>query len=74
MAQTAVEWLIDNIKINLATLIGPTNYYIILEQARAMDKEHHRETWLESRIESKGDDYIGKEKTFEEYYKETYGE
>jgi hypothetical protein len=69
--QSAVWWLAEQLfKDTTPTL----RQRVLIEEARAMEKEEHRETWLESRIESKGDDYIGKEKTFEEYYKETYVE
>ncbi len=64
--QTAVDWFYQRI---LAKDIKK-----VYEQAKAMENMQHRNTWEDSRIESKGDDYIGKEKTFEEYYKETYGE
>jgi hypothetical protein len=37
-----------------------------------MEMRQHENTWIDSRIEIKGDDYIGKEKSFEEYYNETY--
>jgi hypothetical protein len=45
----------------------------IIAKVLAMEKEQHKNTWEDSRIESKGDDFIGKEKTFKEYYNETYG-
>jgi len=38
-----------------------------------MEKEQHADTWLDSRIESNDEDYIGKEKSFEQYYEQTYG-
>ena len=42
------------------------------EQAKEMEKQQHSETWDNSLIENKGDNYIGKEKSFEEYYKDTF--
>lgn len=44
-----------------------------IESLLQKEKEQHMETWSDSRIEYRGDGYIGKEKTFEEYYNETYG-
>ena len=72
MKQTAVEWLYT--KLSTCTseeLVGNINKWF--EQAKAMEKEQHDNTWIDSRLECKGDDYIGKEKTFEQYYNETYG-
>lgn len=43
------------------------------KQAKTMHKEEHENTWIDSRIEDKGNDYIGKQKSFNEYYNETYG-
>lgn len=68
--QTAVEWLF--------TLMVDPNYPIgeqkkWFEQALQMEKEQHEDTWLDSRIEDKGDNYIGNEKSFEQYYNQTYG-
>jgi hypothetical protein len=68
--QTAVQWLF--------TLMVDPNYPIAeqkkwLEQAKQMEKAQHADTWLDSRIESNDKDYIGKEKSFEQYYNETYG-
>jgi hypothetical protein len=38
-----------------------------------MEKEQHSDTWIDSRVFDKGDDYIGKTKSFDQYYNETYG-
>lgn len=37
-----------------------------------MHRKEHEETWIDAKIEDKGDDYIGKEMTFEKYYNETF--
>jgi hypothetical protein len=68
--QTAVEWLFEQIPIEWSSRISAFNAY---QQAKQMEKEQHENTWIDSRIERNGDDYIGKDKTFEEYYNETYG-
>ncbi len=65
--QTAVEWLIEQLQAPCRTI--PSH---IIEQAKQMEMRQHENTWIDSRIEIKGDDYIGKEKSFEEYYNETY--
>ncbi len=82
--QTAVDWLIEQLisldkeldgrrKNEDATVlkVNPTKLY---EQAKEMERKQHENTWIDSRIEIKGDgyNYIGKEKTFEEYYNKTY--
>jgi hypothetical protein len=69
--QTAVDWLMDK----LPTIDKYDPYYEdIIQQAKAMEKEQHSDTWMDSRIEYFGDDYIRKEKSFEEYYNETFTE
>ncbi len=77
MKQTAVEWFMDKIGEKqpnglyvIDTLDDVQNIY---EQAKQMEKEQHADTWLYSRIESNDKDYIGKEKSFEQYYEQTYG-
>ena len=67
--QTAVEWLMEQ-------MLKPDMYKIwpsLLERAKAMEKEQHSNTWVDSRIHYKGDDYIGKEMSFEDYFNQVYG-
>jgi hypothetical protein len=66
--QTAVQWIVEQLQ---APCRGIPSH--IIEQAKEMEKEQHINTWIDSRVEYQGDDYIGKEKTFEQYYNETYG-
>lgn len=67
--QTAVEWLFEKM-----TEQGTSPYWDMrLIQAKQMEKEDHKNTWEDSRLEDMGDDYIGKQKSFEQYYNETYG-
>jgi hypothetical protein len=66
--QTAVQWIVEQLQ---APCRGIPSH--IIEQAKEMEKGQHDNTWIQSRIEYQGDDYIGKEKTFEQYYNETYG-
>jgi len=44
------------------------------EQAKQMEKEQHEETWFSSRVEDMGDEFKVEQKSFEDYYNETYGE
>ena len=64
--QTAVEWLGNE----LVKKGFPIEKYAMdsYEQAKEMEKQQHSETWDNSLIEN----YIGKEKSFEEYYNETF--
>jgi len=45
----------------------------LLEQAKEMEKNQHANTWDDSRVEDKGDNYVGKQKSFDNYYNETQG-
>lgn len=74
--QTAVEWF----AMKLAEKLGMPNaisFYVDNEkeilQAKEMEKEQHENTWDDSRLEDMGDNYIGKQKSFNEYYEQTYG-
>jgi len=40
---------------------------------KQMEREQHADTWLDSRTSYYGDDYIGKQQTFEQYYTQIYG-
>jgi len=69
--QTAIQWLAFELsKLGLLPHGVPNELY---EQGKQMEKEQHADTWLDSRIESNDEDYIGKEKSFEQYYEQTYG-
>jgi hypothetical protein len=73
---SAVEWLLEQLE-NQVSDDGKQTMSIrisgyLREQAKEMEKEQHSETWNDSRIQYKGDNYLGKEKSFEEYYNETF--
>jgi len=70
MKQTAVEYLINEL-----TMLGHNFklYKKEIQIAKQMEKEQHNDTWTDSRIEDKGDDYLGKQLSFEEYYNRTFG-
>ena len=69
MKQTAVDWLEDNLIGNPFSEKDFAHNVNIFKQAKEMEKEQMRDIWVDSRIADKGDDYIGKQKSFEEYYK-----
>ena len=71
--QSSVEWFAEKLK-SQGLLIGEPDNLVAFEQAKAMHKQEQENTWYDSRIEEiMGDNYIGKQKSFEQYYKETYG-
>jgi hypothetical protein len=70
MKQTAVEWYFTEL------WNAPKDKFIwhsILIKAKEMDKEQMHDTWVDSRTFDKGDNYFSKQKSFDEYYNETYG-
>lgn len=68
MTQTAVEFLVEHLRMQNS----PYTKEQIIEIARQMEKHQHENTWLDSRIEYKGNLYIGDDKSFQQYYNETY--
>jgi hypothetical protein len=75
--QTAVQILVDSL-IKLGYLhsneFGQSpKVRELIEQAKEKEKEQHSNTWDDSRVEDKGDNYIGKQKSFNDYYEQTYG-
>jgi len=67
--QTAVQWLESILnKQGFASVLTDEE----IQQAEEMEKKQHDNTWVDSRIEYNGDDYIGQGKTFEQYYNETF--
>ena len=74
--QSSVDWLAENIP-DLSKYIPfgvSMELHAKFQQAKAMHKEEQATTWLDSRLEDKGDNYIGKQKSFEQYYNETFGD
>jgi hypothetical protein len=69
--QTAVDWLVQQLKTIYDIDIERLS---VTDKSKQMEEEQHHNTWLDSRIEnSDGYGYLGKEKTFDQYYNETYG-
>jgi hypothetical protein len=64
--QTAVEWLIGQIKKDIIGL--EYDYADELKEAREMEKQKLEDAWVE------GFKNWNPSKSFEQYYKETYGE
>ena len=73
---TAVEYTIKLLSksgfIDPLYMLPESKLWGMVEQAKAMEKEQHSNTWDDSRVEDKGDEYIGKQITFDQYYNETY--
>jgi len=67
MKQTAVQFLYDQIWKTPITEWGK-----LLHQAKQMEKEQMEDVWHDSRVEDFGDNYIGKQKSFNDYYNETF--
>jgi hypothetical protein len=44
----------------------------LFEQAKKMEKEQMDNVWYDSRIEDFGDEYIGKQTSFNDYFNKTY--
>ncbi len=71
MKQSSIEFAVTS----LEKLIPSGNQLVIgaiLLQAKAMHKDELQNTWEDSRVEDMGDDYIGKTKSFDDYYNETF--
>lgn len=71
MAQSSVEWFFQQIRNNGGGFTAE-ELFEWHKQAKQIEKLQHYNTWTDSRIECKGDDYVGIEKTFEQYYNETF--
>jgi hypothetical protein len=82
MKQTAIQQAITMVRSRMGsmdeTLMGKhtihhlqqieRGLYVLLEE----EKEQMCDTWVDSRTFDKGDNYFGKQKSFDEYYNETY--
>jgi hypothetical protein len=66
--QTALDWLEQAYWDNKGTLSQKH-----FDQAKQMEKEQHEETWFSSRVEDMGDEFKVEQKSFEDYYNETFG-
>jgi hypothetical protein len=72
----AVEWIIEKLTNRQNGVFDGFPHLSvdeIYDKAKEMQKKQHANTWDDSRVEDKGDNYIGKQKSFNDYYEETYG-
>lgn len=72
--QSSVEWLAEIIRFANKELYA--EMFDEIEQAKAMHKEEHGQTWDKSmeNFEARGRNEIRAWVDFDEYYKETFGE
>jgi hypothetical protein len=81
--QTAVEQFIEQLeqqgdswenasigRMNISIKIE--DYLKLIEQAKAMEKEHHEQTWLDSTAQFDNAAEMTYRKEFEQYYNETF--
>jgi hypothetical protein len=66
--QTAVEWLEEQFWNNEGMLTSKK-----LEQAKEMEKEQHKKTWLDSTSQFDNAAEMTFKKDFDDHYNETYG-
>ena len=73
--QTAINWLREKLEetYDKEGKLPLAYTFSLLNKAEQMEKEQHDNTWVDSRIEDMGEGFIGKEKSFEQYYNEVYG-
>jgi hypothetical protein len=64
--QTAVEWL--QVQLNENGKLSAVDFY----QAKAMEKEQHKQTWFDSTAQFDNAAAMTYKKDFEQYYNETY--
>ena len=82
--QSSVEWLMDKLIEHQIIKVGQTTYgdkvnykhEILLEQAKAMHKEEHGQTWDKSldNFKARGMNEMRAYTDFDDYYNEKYGE
>jgi len=69
--QTAVDLLVSILnKEGFAPVLTDEE----IQHFKQTEKEQHEETWFRSRVEDMGDDFKVEQKSFEDYYNETYGQ
>lgn len=70
MKQTAVEWLEEQFEESYSYI--NEIFKDTFEQAKEMEKQQMEDVWDDSRVEDFGDDYIGKQTSFNDYFNETF--
>ena len=73
MKQTALDYLLSELQ-NVIELYKTEWEELdsIVKNAKEMEKEQMCDTWVDSRTFDKGDNYFGKQKSFDEYYNEIF--
>ena len=73
---SAVDWLVNEItlmKVDSNSLfLNPNEIKGLVQKAKEIEENQHRDTWDESRIENLGDDYLGKQVSFSDYFKKRF--
>jgi hypothetical protein len=75
MKQTAVEWFWNNLTDDMIGDLHPWqigSIYKLIEQAKAMEKEQHKQTWLDSTAQFNNAAEMTYKKDFEKYFNETF--
>ena len=68
--QTAVEWLYSELFNHID--MPSKHKQELIEQAKEMEKQQIMDAFNEGLVEKKPDDYLGCQKSAEQYYKETF--
>jgi hypothetical protein len=71
MKQTAVEWLQQALEDTILTHEQIMQTIGLFEQAKEMEKEQHKQTWLDSTAQFDNAAEMTYKKDFEQYYNET---
>jgi ribosomal protein S19E (S16A) len=72
--QTAVDWFAIEMAEYLRSMYGDGIINIdILKQAKEMEKEQHKKTWLDSTSQFDNAAEMTFKKDFNDHYNETYG-
>lgn len=76
--QTAVEFYAKGLENLQCNSLEKNDYEIakqkqrLFEKAKQMEKQQMEDVWDDSRVEDFGDNYIGKQISFNDYYNETF--
>jgi hypothetical protein len=69
--KTAVEWLIDEIDMQYPDINIKRKEWMI-DKAKEMEKEQHKQTWLDSTTQFDNAAEMIYKKDFEQYYNKTF--
>ena len=72
--QTAVEWLVEQIKSDQnQKALSATEWIEVIEQAKQMEKEQIEEAWNDGNLLGRNGNVMLEYGTGKQYYNETYG-